>query len=162
METPEQAIQVLGQIITPETVREIIRKACAVRWGKHLLRWRYFDVNHEGITYHHNTLIPTALWHLLKRIYVDQEWPPDTTQQQLNDAARATIEHPETEIYVYGYYRTDPPRLQWGFFHPMTTIVVVYDMEADLVTTVFKPAGGALFFQRQIAVTKIDREGWCV
>lgn len=162
METPEQAIQVLGQIITPETVREVIRRARAVRWGDHLLRWRYFDVSHEGITYHHNTLIPTALWHLLKRIYVDQEWPPDTTQQQLNDEARETIEHPETEIYVYGYYRTDPPRLQWGFFHPRTTIVVVYDSEADLVTTVFKPAGGALFFQRQIAVKKIDREGWHV
>jgi hypothetical protein len=80
----------------------------------------------------------------------------------LNDEARATIEHPETEIYVYGYYRTDPPRLQWGFFSSLSKIVVVYDAEADLVTTVFKPTGGALFFQRQVEVIKIDREGWRV
>jgi hypothetical protein len=162
VEIPEQAIQVLGQAITPETVREVIQKARAVRWGTHLLRWRYFDVTHEGVTYHHNALIPTALWHLLKRIYVDQEWPPDTTLEQLHDGARATIEHPATEIYVYGYYRTDPPRRQWGFFHPTTAVAVVYDVEADLVATVFKPAGGARFFQRQIAVIKINREGWHV
>lgn len=148
-----------GETITPEIVREVIQRARAVRWGTHLLRWRYFDVTHEGITYHYNALISTALWHLLKRIHVDQEWPPDTTLAQLNEAALVTIEHPETEIYVYGYYRTDPLRLQWGFFHPASAIVVVYDAEADLVTTIFKPTGGARFFQRQIAVMKIDREG---
>jgi hypothetical protein len=162
VEAPEKVIVVLGHTITPETVREVIRRASAVQWGTHLLRWRYFDVTHEGITYHRNALIPTALWHLLKRVYVDQEWPADTTLEKLNNDARATIENPETEVYVYGYYRTDPPRLQWGFFHPATGIAVVYDAEADLITTVFKPEEGALFFQRQMAAVKIDREGWQV
>lgn len=162
MAVQEKAIVILGHTITPETVREGIRRASAVQWGTHLLRWRYFDVTHEGIMYHRNTLIPTVLWHLLKRVYVDQEWPTDTTLEKLNDDARTTIEGPETEIYVYGYYRTDPPRLQWGFFHPGTGVAVVYDAEADLVTTVFKPEGGTLFFQRQIAAVKVDREGWLV
>jgi hypothetical protein len=162
VEPAEKTIRVLEHSITPETVREILQRARAVRWGTHLLRWRYFDVSHQGVTYHHNALLPTALWHLLKRVYVDREWPPETTLEQLNDEARTTIEHPETEIYVYGYYRTDPPRLQWGFFNPTMEISVVYDAEADLVATVFKPAGGAFFFQRQIAVMKIDREGWQV
>jgi hypothetical protein len=162
VEAQEKAIVVLEHTVIPETVREVIRRASAVQWGTHLLRWRYFDVTHEGVTYHRNTLVPTALWHLLKRVYVDQEWPPDTTLEKLNDDARTTIESPETEIYVYGYYRTDPPQLQWGFFHPVTGVAVVYDAEADLVTTVFKPEGGSLFFQRQIAAVKIDREGWLV
>jgi hypothetical protein len=143
-------------------VRAIVRSASAIQWGTHLLRWRYFDVTHEGVTYHRDTLIPTALWHLLKRVYVDQEWPIGTTLEKLNDDARATIEDPATEIYVFGYYRTDPPRLQWGFFNLATGIAVVYDAEADLVTTVFKPEEGASFFQRQIAAVKIDREGWQV
>lgn len=162
MEAPEKTIVVLGYTIIPETVQEVIRRASAIQWGTHLLRWRYFGVTHEGVTYRRNALIPTALWHLLKRVYMDQEWPTDTTLEKLNDDAKATIEDPKTEIYVYGYYRTDPPRLQWGFFHPATGIAVVYDAEADLVTTVFKPAGRALFFQRQIAAVKIDREGWQV
>jgi hypothetical protein len=29
-----------------------------------LLRWRYFDVTHEGIIYHKGALISTGLWHL--------------------------------------------------------------------------------------------------
>lgn len=125
METEVPVARVLEYAITPETVREVIERASTVRWGTHLLRWRYFDITHEAIPYRHNALIPTATWPLLKRIYVDREWPAETTLKQLNDEARAAIEHPETAIYVYGYYRTDPPRLQWGFFSPLSKLVVV-------------------------------------
>lgn len=92
-------------------MREVIEKASAVRWGTHLLRWRYFDMNHEGITYHRDALIPSGLWHLLKRVYVDQDWPVGTSFEKLNDDARVTIKHPETQIYLYGYYRTDPTKV---------------------------------------------------
>lgn len=157
-----QSITVLGHTVIPETVRDVIRKASAVRWGTHLLRWRYFEVIHEGVTYHRDALVETASWHLLKRVYVDQGWPQHTTLEDLNEDARSTIKDPETGIYVYVYYRTDPPRLQWGFFNPTTGIAVVYDAEADLVATVFKPEKGALFFQHQVAAIRIDREGWKV
>ena len=152
----------LGHVITPETVRDIIQRASAVKWGTHLLRWRYFNVNYEGRTYHHNALIPTSLWHLLKRIYVDQDWPEGTSEAQLREDSRATIQAPSTEIFVYGYYRTDPPRLQWGFFNPGTGIAIVYDMEADLIATVFKPEEGTAFFERQMGAVKIDRKEWDV
>lgn len=155
-------VVVLGQVVTPEIVRVVIQKAAAIDWGTHLLRWRYFEVTHDGITYRRDILVPTVLWHLLKRVYVDQEWPGGTTLEQVNAAARAAILDARTEIYVYGYYRTEPPRLQWGFFHPSTGVAVVYDAEADLVATVFRPEEGPRFFQRQIAAVKIDREGWQV
>lgn len=156
----EESINVLGRIITPDLVRETIRKASATHWGTHSVRWRYFDVTHAGTTYRRGTLLPTSLWHLLKRVYVDQDWPSNTTLEKLNEDARATIQDPQTEIYVYGYYRTTPPRLQWGFFNPTTGTAVVYDAEADLIATVFKPAEGALFFQRQLSLVRIDRERW--
>jgi hypothetical protein len=38
----------------------------------------------------------------------------------------------------------------------------IYDAEADLIATVFKPEAGALFLQRQIAAVQIDREAWQV
>ncbi len=155
-----KALTLLGYEITPETVREVIGKASAVRWGAHLLRWRYFDVQHADVTYHRYALIPTNLWHLLKRVYVDQDWPIGTDLDELNEDARATIQHPDTEIYVYGYYRTDPPRLQWGFLNAKTGIAVIYDMEADLIATVFKPEEGSLFFERQIGMVKMDRKEW--
>ena len=158
----EKSFTILGYVITPEVVSEVIAKASAVNWGTHLLRWRYFDVTHEGVTYHQDALISTALWHLLKRVYVDQDWPSGTTLEQLDEDARATIQNPDSEIYVYGYYRTDPPRLQWGFFNPITGIAVIYDIEADLIATVFKPVEGALFFTRQLSLVKIDRKEWQV
>ena len=63
---------------------------------------------------------------------------------------------------MYGYYRTDPSRLQWGFLNGETGIAVIYDIEADLIATVFKPEEGALFFERQIDAVKIDRKEWNV
>lgn len=153
---------ILEHYITPEVVREVIQKASDVRWGTHLLRWRYFDVTHEGIIYHRDALIPTGLWHLLKRVYVDRDWPVGTTLEKLNEDARLTVQHPHTEIYVYGYYRTDPPRLQWGFLNPEPGIAVIYDMEADLIATVFKPEEGEVFFLRQIGAIKINRKEWVI
>ena len=158
----EKGFVILGHHITPEVVREVIQKASAVRWGTHLLRWRYFDVAYEGTTYHQGTLISADLWHLLKRIYVDQDWPAQMTLEQLDENARSTLQDPETQIYVYGYYRTDPPRLQWGFLNPRTGIAVIYDVEADLISTVFKPVEGEVFFLRQIDAVRIDRKGWRV
>ena len=157
-----RSLTLLGHIITPDLVREISQKAANASWGTHLLRWRYFDVQHDGVTYHRNALIPSGLWHLLKRIYVDQDWPTDASQEDLAADIRGTIQNAETGIYVYGYYRTDPPRLQWGFLNPQTGMAVIYDMEADLIATVFKPEAGALFFRRQIDAVKINRMEWNV
>lgn len=156
------SLTLLGHTIMPPMVREIRQKAAEAGWGAHLLRWRYFDVQHERVTYHRNALIPSGLWHLLKRVYVDQDWPAETSQEDLAADITATIQNARTEIYVYGYYRTDPPRLQWGFFNPQTGMAVVYDMEADLIATIFKPEEGALFFEHQIDAVKINRTEWNV
>ncbi|WP_423224731.1 hypothetical protein [Candidatus Amarolinea aalborgensis] len=157
------SLTLLDHTITPQMGREIIQKAANAGWGAHLLRWRYFDVQRENVLYHRNALVPSGLWHLLKRIYVDQDWPAGTSQEDLAADIAATIQNASTEIYVYGYYRTDPPRLQWGFLNPQTGIAVVfYDMEADLIATIFKPEEGALFFERQIDAVKINRTEWNV
>ncbi len=86
----------------------------------------------------------------------------DARQEDLDRDINETILHPETEIYIYSYYRTEPPRLQWGFLNAQTGIAVVYDMEADLIATIFKPEEGALFFERQIDAVKINRMEWNV
>jgi hypothetical protein len=156
------AVELLGRLVTPETVHQVIQKASVVNWGAHLLRWRYFDVTHAGRVYHRGALVSTALWHLLKRIYVDRDWPADTTLDQLNADARATIQADDTEIWCYGYYRTDPPRLQWGFFNASMGIAVVYDDEADLIATVFKPVEGTRFFAGQLSAYRVDRREWAI
>ena len=158
----DKSFFIVGHRITQKVIREVLQKAESVRWGTHLLRWRYFDVTHEGTIYHNGALIPTNIWHLLKRIYVDQDWPKRTSLENFAENARLTIQHHETEIYVFGYYRTDPPRPQWGFLNQQSGIAVIYDMKADLITTVFKPEEGEAFFLRQIDSKKIDRKEWNV
>jgi len=91
-----RSLTLLGYNVTPELVREVCQKASKARWGTHLLRWRYFEVHHDGVTYHRNALIPSGLWHLLKRVYVDQDWPMDTSQEDLDRDIRETVLHPET------------------------------------------------------------------
>ena len=62
----------------------------------------------------------------------------------------------------YARYRARPPRLQWGFLNRKMGVAVIYDMEADLIVTVFKPVEGALFFARQVDTVRIDRREWKV
>ena len=85
-----------------------------------------------------------------------------TSLEKLNKDIRLNIQRSDTQIYVYGYYRTDPPRPQWGFLNLETGIAVIYDMEADLIATVFKPEEGEAFFLRQVEAVKIDRKEWDV
>jgi len=47
--------------------------------------------------------------------------------------------------------------LQWGVWNATTGIAVVYDSEADLIATVFKPIDGSRFFAGQISAVQIDR-----
>lgn len=155
-------IKILDQEITVERAREVIRKASKINWGTHLLRWRYDDVEHQSIKYKKGSLIPTAKWHLLKRIYIDRDWPDDTTIEKLTEDAKKVILDNSSEIWVYGYYRTSPPRIQWGFYSKDSGIAVVYDEEADLIATVFKPIEGSDFFAVQIAAQQIDRKRWGV
>jgi hypothetical protein len=165
---PGEVIWIVGEAKHNLTQKEVDRFAGQVERARRHLVGEIFPVcfcyraRPEVRQRVRNALIPTSLWHLLKRVYVDQDWPIGTRQEDLNHAARTMIQHPETEIYVYGYYRTDPPRLQWGFLNSETGIAVIYDMEADLIATVFKPEEGALFFARQIDAAKINRKEWNV
>jgi hypothetical protein len=80
----------------------------------------------------------------------------------LSDDAKKVTHDKSSEIWVYGYYRTSPPRIQWGFYSKDAGIAVIYDEEADLIATVFKPIEGSKFFAVQISAQQIDRKKWGV
>jgi len=67
-----------------------------------------------------------------------------------------------SQIWVYGYYRTFPPRLQWAFYSKKSRIVVVYDEQADLIATVFKVEVATEFFLLQDQPRKINLKQWSV
>lgn len=158
-----QPIQILGRTIMPSRVNQVIQKAGTASWGTHLKEWKFKDVRYSSRLYSKGDLIPTQLWHLLKRIHIDKDWPEGTTLEQFDEEIRQTIANPESIIVVYGYYRTLPPRLQWGFYDTEAEIAVVYDEEANLIVTAFKPIEGLQFFQLyQVNPIRIPREEWQV
>jgi hypothetical protein len=80
----KNSIKILDQEITIKKIQAVIRKASTMNWGTHLIRWRYDDLEYQSIQYRKGSLIPTDKWHLLKRIYIDRDWPEDTTIEKLN------------------------------------------------------------------------------
>lgn len=156
------SVKILDQEITSDKIRHVIARAAQVNWGTHLVRWRYDDVEYQSIKYKKGSLIPTDKWHLLKRIYIDRDWPEDATVEKLTEDAKTVILDSSSEIWLYGYYRTSPPRIQWGFYSKKSGIAVIYDEEADLIATVFKPIEGSNFFAVQILAQQIDRTKWAV
>jgi len=51
------SIKILNQEITSDKILEVIGKASKVNWGTHLVRWRYDDLEHQGIKYKKGSLI---------------------------------------------------------------------------------------------------------
>jgi hypothetical protein len=111
MSAMELSFEILGETITPQRVRKMIAKASLVKWGKHPLKWRYSEITHEDAIYKKGALIPADLWHLLKRIYVDHDWSAEATIEAISEEAKKVIRAKGSQIWVYGYYRTFPPRL---------------------------------------------------
>ena len=160
-EDTHEPIHLLGKTFYPEDVKQVIHKASAVQWSSHQKKWIFRDVEWGGHVYSKGVSIPTELWHYLKRVYVDRDWSEGTTLEQFRQDIRRTLMDSKTQIFVYGYYRTAPPRIQWGFYHPDSRIAVVYDEEADVIVTAFKPIERAAFFtQYQVNPQQIPREEW--
>jgi len=74
MDGEEVSFEILGETITPARVREVIKKASQVKWGKHLVKWRFDDIVHQGQIYKKGQMLRPDFWHLLKRIHIDREW----------------------------------------------------------------------------------------
>lgn len=48
--------------------------------------------------------MPSVEWHLLERVYLDQQWPPGTTVAQYVDDLHRAILHPDVEVWTYRYF----------------------------------------------------------
>ncbi len=85
-------------------------------------------------------------WHLLKRIYLDQQWPIGTTEAEFIADLHRAILHPRTEIWTYRYY-SHPYA---GFLSPSDvqhrsqaerSIFVAYSPVFGTITTAYQTGG---------------------
>jgi hypothetical protein len=90
-------------------------------------------------------------WHLLKRIYVERQWPEDTTAAMYESDLRRAVQHPEVAVWTYRYFG----RPYAGFLAPshvrsaplpLPYLYVAYDPQYGTITTGYQVSGyGALF-----------------
>jgi hypothetical protein len=48
--------------------------------------------------------VPASEFHLFRRVYLDEQWPPGTTLETYVRDLRQAIRHPKAEIWTYRYY----------------------------------------------------------
>ena len=95
--------------------------------------------------------LPSIELHLLKRIYLEQQWPVGTTAKQYVTDPHLAVRHPAARIWTFAY-RTEP---MVGFLAPShiqnapkpeALVFVAYNARYRVITTGFQASGpGAVF-----------------
>lgn len=89
--------------------------------------------------------LPSIEWHLLERVYLDQQWSLNTTKEQYVADLHLAVQSPVVEIWTYRYFG----RPYAGFIAPSQTrgaidserlIFVAYSPEFGTLTTGFRIA----------------------
>ncbi len=132
---------------TPDqpSLDEIIRICSQVRWATRLKEWRYKDVEYEGEVYTRGDMLPAALAHLLKRVHIDGDLPPDTTLEQYNELIRNLVTSSSSWVYGFLYHNLHP---QWGFYDPKTGWVAAFDAITGEVQTALIAGEKEQFFTK--------------
>lgn len=94
-----------GRRATPDEVTAIVQHVAQAPFASYLSR---IPPNNRAELVKLGVVLPpgkmrAVAWHLLKRIYLDEQWPLDTTEDQLVVDLHQAILHPEVEIRTYRY-----------------------------------------------------------
>jgi len=98
--------------------------------------------------------LPSIEFHLLKRIYLEQQWPIETTTRQYVTDLHLAVRHPAAQIWTYEY-RTEP---MVGFLalsqvqnapKPEAFVFVAYNARYGAITTGFQASGPSAIFGKE-------------
>ena len=90
--------------------------------------------------------VRTVAWHLLKRVYLDQQWPVGTTEVDFVQDLHQAVSHQARQIWTYRYY-THPYIGFLSPFHvqqspqPERNIFVAYSPTFGTITTAYQTDG---------------------
>ena len=95
--------------------------------------------------------LPSLEWHLLKRIYDEQQWPTTTTADRYITDLQQSILHPAVGIWTYQYFSRPcvgflaPSHIQDAPL-PLPYLFVVYDPQYGTITTGYQASGLSTVF----------------
>lgn len=100
--TPDEVAVIIAHVAQASFVTYLSRVPIRVREG----------LGHYGLNC--PARMSNIEWHLLERVYLDEQWPPGTTVAEYVHDLHQAIKHAEVEVWTYRYF--DRPYA--GFFSP--------------------------------------------
>jgi hypothetical protein len=94
-----------GQRATDEELSHIVAHVAQAPFASRLVRpprWWREALARLGITM--PARVSAGEFHLFRRVYLDEQWPPGTTLETYVQDLRQAIRHPEAQIWTYHYY----------------------------------------------------------
>ncbi len=96
--------------------------------------------------------LPSVEIHLLKRIYLEQQWPVSTTVAQYVDDLHQAVQAPTCQIYTYRRQGEHfaaflaPSYVRQNVRYPQEFIFVTYSAEYGTIKTGFQASGPSTIF----------------
>lgn len=93
--------------------------------------------------------MPSVEWHLLERVYLDEQWPVGATVAQYMADLQQAVRHPDVQVWTYRYYGEPfagflaPSHVQ-QVPQPEAYIFVSYSPTYDTITTGYQTSGIAV------------------
>ena len=119
------------------------RPVCVTRWLREQLAAQGIIVTQARL--------PSVEVHLLKRIYIERQWPPDTTTDKYLVDLYQAMRHPAACIWTYRYYgepmlgALSPSHLQ-NVASPQPFIFVAYNPRYGAIITGYQASGPEAIF----------------
>jgi hypothetical protein len=95
--------------------------------------------------------MPSIEVHMLKRVYLEQQWPPDTKADTYVADLHQAVRHPEAKIWTYRYYGEPmvgvmaPSHVQ-DVLSPQPFIFVAYNPRYGTIVTGYQASGPDAIF----------------
>ncbi len=127
---------------TDDELAQIVAHVAAAPFSTRLVRvtrWLREQLVEKGIALETDRL-PSVNVHLLKRVYIDGQWPTDATVGSYLSDLHQAVSHPDVRIWTYRYYAEpyvgflSPSHVQ-TVLSPQPYIFVAYNPRYGAITT---------------------------
>lgn len=138
---------------TDEEVQQLIAHVAQAPFSARLLkinRWVRQELKARGVQVASDKL-PSVEIHLLKRIYLDRQWPPGTTVDRFVSDLHQAVQHSGVRIWTYRWLSEAfagflaPSHVQ-DVPHPEAFIFVAYNADHGVIQTGFQASGPEAIF----------------
>ena len=112
--------------------------------------WLRTELENRGV-HISSSKYPSVEIHLMKRIYLDEQWPPKTTVKQFVADLHTAVQHPKCKIWTYRWFHESFA----GFMAPSHMqkmpksekfIFIAYSADYDRIKTGYQTSGPEAVF----------------